>query len=41
VADARAPYGWRYASARTLTGVDVVFPLSAPLARIAISDLLP
>lgn len=41
VADARAPYGWRYASARTLTAVDVVFPLSAPLARIAISDLLP
>ena len=41
VADARAPYGWRYASARTLTAVDVVFPLSAPLARIAITDLLP
>jgi Uma2 family endonuclease len=41
VADTRAPYGWRYASARTLTDVDVVFPLSAPLARIAITDLLP
>jgi Uma2 family endonuclease len=41
VADARTPYGWRYASVRTLTDVDVVFPLSAPLARIAITDLLP
>lgn len=41
VADARAPYGWRYAGACTLTGVDVVFTLSAPLARIAITDLLP
>ncbi|HUM17274.1 MAG TPA: Uma2 family endonuclease [Candidatus Nitrosotalea sp.] len=41
VVDDRAPYGWRYASTRTLTAVDVVFPLSAPLSRIAISDLLP
>ena len=36
VRDVRAPYGWRYASARTLTGVDVVLPLAAPLSRIAI-----
>lgn len=41
VADARAPYGWRYSRACTLTGVDVVYPVSAPLARIAITDLLP
>jgi len=39
--DPAAPYGWRYASARTLTGVDVVLPLAAPLSRIAIADLLP
>ncbi|HEY7040123.1 MAG TPA: Uma2 family endonuclease [Methylomirabilota bacterium] len=41
VRDDRAPYGWRYARLRTLTGVDVVFPLAAPLSRIAIADLLP
>lgn len=41
VGDRRAPYGWRYARARTLTAVDVVFPLSAPLSRIGIIDLLP
>ena len=41
VADERAPYGWRYASVRTLTDVDVVFPMAAPLSRIAITDLLP
>ena len=41
IRDARAPYGWRYASVRTLTSVDVVLPLAAPLSRIAIADLLP
>lgn len=41
VRDPGTPYGWRYASTRTLTGVEVAFALSAPLARIAITDLLP
>lgn len=41
IRDAQTPYGWRYASARTLTGVELAFALSAPLARIAITDLLP
>jgi Uma2 family endonuclease len=36
-----APYRWRYSRTRTLTGVDVVFPLGAPLSRIPIADLLP
>jgi len=41
VRDAAAPYGWRYSRTRVLTGADVVFPLGAPLSRIAIADLLP
>jgi Uma2 family endonuclease len=41
VRDATAPYGWRYSRTRVLTGADVVFPLGAPLSRIAIADLLP
>ena len=41
VRDDRAPYGWRYAHVRTLTAVGVVFPLAAPVSRIAIADLLP
>ena len=41
VADPTAPYGWRYARTRILTGVEVVFPVGAPLSRIPIADLLP
>ena len=41
VRDDAAPYGWRYSRTRVLTGADVVFPLGAPLSRIAIADLLP
>lgn len=41
VTDVRSPYRRRYASIRTLTDVDVEFPRSAPLPRIAIADLLP
>ncbi len=41
VADPEAPYGWRYGSGRTLTAADVVSPLAAPRARIAVADLLP
>ena len=41
VADPTAPYGWRYARTRILTGADVVFPVGAPLSRIPIADLLP
>lgn len=40
-ADPTAPYGWRYARTRILTGADVVFPVGAPLSRIPIADLLP
>ncbi len=41
VADPTAPYGWRYARTRILTGADVVFPVGAPVSRIPIADLLP
>ena len=41
VADPTAPYGWRDARTRILTGVEVVFPVGAPLSRIPIADLLP
>jgi Uma2 family endonuclease len=41
VTDPAAPYGWRYARTRILTGADVVFPVGAPLSRIPIADLLP
>jgi hypothetical protein len=41
VADALAPFGWRYASRETL-GVDSnIAPLAAPSSRVSISDLLP
>src|SRR6266853_575375 len=39
VADPTAPYGWRYARTRILTGVEVVFPVGAPLSRIPIAAL--
>ncbi|MGH7385072.1 MAG: Uma2 family endonuclease [Candidatus Rokuibacteriota bacterium] len=41
VADARAPHGWRYASAVTLRSGSRVAPLAAPEASIPVADLLP
>ena len=36
-----APYGWRYTIARTIRPAELVSPLAAPDARIAVTDLLP
>lgn len=36
-----APYGWEYAARDTLGAGDIVCPLAAPTARVAIGDLLP
>lgn len=41
VADASAPFGWRYRSVVVLRAVDVVVPLAFPAARISVADLLP
>ena len=41
VADALAPFGWRYASRQTLGPDAHITPLAAPNARVPISDLLP
>ncbi len=40
-ADAAAPHGWRYESARVLQRLDRVRPLAAPSAEIRVADLLP
>ena len=40
-ADARAPYGWRYASVVTLRAGDIVTPLAAPHSPIPVVDLVP
>ena len=39
--DPRAPYGWRYQSAQTLTPPAVIAPLALPSVRIPVTDLLP
>jgi len=41
VADALAPFGWRYASRQTLGPDAHITPLAAPNAHVPISDLLP
>jgi hypothetical protein len=41
IADATAPFGWRYESTRTLTADSFVTPLVAPGAQIPVRDLLP
>jgi Uma2 family endonuclease len=41
VASESAPYGWRYASGVYARPTDVITPLAAPDARIAVADLLP
>jgi Uma2 family endonuclease len=39
--DATAFYGWAYRSIQRLNAEEVVTPLAAPMARIAVADLLP
>jgi Uma2 family endonuclease len=34
-------FGWRYVEAQLLRRGDVVTPLAAPGARVAVNDLLP
>lgn len=41
VADASAPFGWRYAFRQTLGAESSVTPLAAPDARISVAGLLP
>jgi len=41
VADATAPFGWRYASREVLSAESSVELLAAPRARARVSDLLP
>jgi len=41
VADAGAPFGWRYESVERVGPDGVVAPLAAPEARVRVSDLLP
>lgn len=41
VADAAAPFGWRYESIQMLAADSFVTPLVAPGARIPVRDLLP
>ena len=40
VRDASAAMGWRYDVTRRLAGRDVIAPIAAPRARIAVADLL-
>ena len=41
VADAEAPFGWRYARRETVAPSGRVAPLAAPDALVAVQDLLP
>jgi Uma2 family endonuclease len=41
MADASAPFGWRYASRQALGADASVIPLAAPGARVLVGDLLP
>jgi Uma2 family endonuclease len=41
VADASAPFAWRYASAQTLDATSSIAPLLAPGSRVGVGDLLP
>ena len=41
MADASAPFGWRYAERSKRGAADLVSPLAVPTARILVSDLLP
>ena len=36
-----APFGWQYAERSVRGAADVISPLVAPAARIAVADLLP
>jgi Uma2 family endonuclease len=37
----RAPFGWAYAEVQHLSRSEFVTPVAAPVARIAVSDLVP
>ena len=41
VADASAPFAWRYTSAQTLDATSSIAPLAAPGSRVSVRDLLP
>jgi hypothetical protein len=41
VADASAPFGWRYAHREIVAPTGRVAPLTAPGALVAVADLLP
>ena len=41
IADAAAPFGWRYASVERLGPTAAVSPLAAPSVRLRVGDLLP
>ena len=41
MSDARAPFGWRYASVTTLGSGQRIAPLAAPAAPVLVADLLP
>jgi Uma2 family endonuclease len=41
VADAEAPFGWRYARREVVTAAGRVAPLAAPTASVTVADLLP
>jgi Uma2 family endonuclease len=41
MADASAPFGWRYASRQAFGADASVIPLAAPGARVLVGDLLP
>jgi Uma2 family endonuclease len=41
MADASAPFGWRYASRQTLGAESSVAPLAAPHASVSVAALLP
>ena len=41
VPSSSTPYGWDYAAVETLRPGDIVRPLAAPTAEIAVADLLP
>jgi Uma2 family endonuclease len=41
IADAEAPFGWRYSRREVLVGSERIAPLAAPTALVSVADLLP
>jgi hypothetical protein len=41
IADAEAPFGWRYSRREALAASERVAPLAAPTAWVSVADLLP